>query len=55
MREFSSPALVTIADEATLTDVLDEHAAKKPAAVLFRRDIASPFAIDRVFCVAPNP
>jgi len=37
VREFTSPALVTIADEATLTDVLSQHAAAKPTAVLFRR------------------
>ena len=37
MREYTSPAMVTIADEATLTDVLSQHAATKPTAVLFRR------------------
>jgi long-chain acyl-CoA synthetase len=46
VREFTSPALVTIADEATLTDVLGRHAATNPTAVLFRR---------RPSTVAPAP
>jgi long-chain acyl-CoA synthetase len=37
VRESSSPALVTIADEATLTDAVFSHATATPAAVLFRR------------------
>jgi long-chain acyl-CoA synthetase len=37
LREFTSPALVTIADNATLTDVVATHATTRPDAVLFRR------------------
>ena len=37
MREFSSPAVVSIADDATLTDIVRTHATATPDAVLFRR------------------
>jgi long-chain acyl-CoA synthetase len=37
VREYSSPAVVTIADDATLTDVVRTHATNTPDAVLFRR------------------
>jgi long-chain acyl-CoA synthetase len=37
VREFTSPAVVTIADDATLTDIVATHAATTPDAVLFRR------------------
>jgi long-chain acyl-CoA synthetase len=37
VREYTSPALVSVADDATLTDVLATHATKTPDAVLFRR------------------
>ena len=37
MREFTSPAVVTIADDATLTDIVATHATTRPDAVLFRR------------------
>jgi long-chain acyl-CoA synthetase len=37
VREFSSPAVVTIADDATLTDIVRTHATTTPDAVLFRR------------------
>ncbi|MDQ1496471.1 MAG: long-chain acyl-CoA synthetase, partial [Actinomycetota bacterium] len=37
MREFTSPARVSIADDATLTDILHTHATSRPDAVLFRR------------------
>ena len=37
MREFSSPAVVTIADDATLTDIVRTHATATPDTVLFRR------------------
>ena len=37
MREFTSPAVVTIADDATLTDIVATHAKTRPDAVLFRR------------------
>ncbi len=37
MREFTSPAVVTIADDATLTDIVATHAATRPDAVMFRR------------------
>lgn len=40
MRHISSPALVTISDDATLTDVVGRHAAGTPNAVLFRRRAA---------------
>ncbi len=37
LREFTSPAVVTIADDATLTDVVVTHANTRPDAVMFRR------------------
>jgi long-chain acyl-CoA synthetase len=37
VREFSSPAVVTIADDATLTDIVRTHATTRPDTVLFRR------------------
>ncbi|HZV27699.1 MAG TPA: long-chain fatty acid--CoA ligase [Acidothermaceae bacterium] len=37
MREFTSPAVVTIADDATLTDIVMTHANTRPDAVIFRR------------------
>ncbi len=37
MREFTSPALVTIADGATLTDIVATHATARPDTVMFRR------------------
>jgi long-chain acyl-CoA synthetase len=37
VREYTSPPLVSIADDATLTDILATHAPKTPDAVLFRR------------------
>jgi long-chain acyl-CoA synthetase len=37
VREFTSPALVTIADDATLTDIVATHATTRPDAVMFRR------------------
>jgi long-chain acyl-CoA synthetase len=37
VREYSSPAVVTIADDATLTDIVRTHATTTPDAVLFRR------------------
>jgi long-chain acyl-CoA synthetase len=37
VREFSSPAVVSIPDDATLTDVLGAHATTRPDVVLFRR------------------
>ena len=37
MHEFTSPAVVSIADDATLTDILATHATTRPDAVLFRR------------------
>jgi long-chain acyl-CoA synthetase len=37
LREFTSPAVVTIAEDATLTDVLAVHATTRPDAVMFRR------------------
>jgi len=36
-REFTSPALVSIAADATLTDIVATHATSRPDAVLFRR------------------
>ncbi len=41
MREFTSPARVSIADDATLTDILHTHATTRPDAVLFRRRAAA--------------
>jgi long-chain acyl-CoA synthetase len=37
VREFSSPAVVSVADDATLTDIVRTHATATPDAVLFRR------------------
>jgi long-chain acyl-CoA synthetase len=37
MREFTSAALVSIAADATLTDIVATHATSRPDAVLFRR------------------
>ena len=37
IREFTSPALVSIAADATLTDIVATHATSRPDAVLFRR------------------
>ena len=37
MRHISSPALVSIRDDARLTDVVERHATRRPDAVLFRR------------------
>jgi long-chain acyl-CoA synthetase len=37
VREYSSPAVVTIADDATLTDIVRTHATNTPDAILFRR------------------
>jgi long-chain acyl-CoA synthetase len=37
LREFTSPAVVTIADDATLTDIVATHATTRPDAVMFRR------------------
>jgi long-chain acyl-CoA synthetase len=37
VHEFTSPAVVSIADDATLTDILATHATTRPDAVLFRR------------------
>ena len=48
MREFTSPAVVTIADDATLTDIVATHAATRPDAVMFRRRPAEP-------ATTPNP
>jgi long-chain acyl-CoA synthetase len=44
LREFTSPAVVTIADDATLTDILATHATARSSAVMFRRrpDAAEP-------------
>ncbi len=39
VREYSSPAVVSIPQRATLTDALQAHAAKTPDAVLFRRRV----------------
>jgi long-chain acyl-CoA synthetase len=46
VREFSTPAVATIADDATLTDVLLAHATDRPDAVLFRRRPAAPLQAD---------
>jgi len=37
VREFSSPAVASIADDATLTDIVRAHATTRPDVVLFRR------------------
>jgi long-chain acyl-CoA synthetase len=40
VREFTVPATVTVADDASLTDAVRDHAAATPDLVLFRRRVA---------------
>ncbi len=47
MRQVSSPAVVSISDNATLTDAVARHAREKPGAVLFRRRPIAPAATSK--------
>lgn len=47
MRQVSSPAVVSIPDDATLTDAVRRHARETPAAVLFRRRPITPAATSK--------
>jgi len=56
VRHISSPALVSIRDDATLTDVVRSHALRTPAAVLFRRrPVASASATKAPTSASPPP
>jgi long-chain acyl-CoA synthetase len=44
VRQISSPAVVSIPDDATLTDAVARHAGERPDAVLFRRRPIAPAA-----------
>ncbi len=47
MRQVTSPAVVSISDDATLTDVVWRHAERTPDAVLFRRRAVLPAALSK--------